>query len=237
MSAAIAGPKPARTGRLDRRQFVLGGALLAASVGAAALRPTRTAPRIAPGDLDRAVPKRIGSFRYVTAAGLVLPPSDELSERIYDQVLTRVYVNDRSEQVMLLIAYGSAQDSGLQLHRPESCYPAAGYSLGPPQIVPFQAGRDTSANAIYLTAERNKRTEQVFYWTRIGDAFPTSLWSGRRAILSANASGLLPDGVLVRMSTISPDRQASLRLIEAFNEALISALPAEGRRLLVGKAL
>lgn len=109
---------------LDRRELLFGGILLGTAGIAMVASP---APLPPPGDaaaFDRAVPLRIGPYRYASAAGVVVPQRDELSTLLYDRYLARTYVAPDRPPVMLLIAYGSTQDYGLQVHRPESCYPA-----------------------------------------------------------------------------------------------------------------
>ncbi len=224
-----------RTASIHRRQFVYGGALVAAAAVAIALTPRRLTDPIARDELDHAVPNVIGRYRFATVSGLVMPPQDEISERIYDQVLTRVYVADDVPPMMLLIAYGSAQDSGLQLHRPEVCYPASGYEISGIREIGLKGLRPgTDVQATFLTAARGSHTEQVLYWTRIGQHFPNSGWQEKSAIISANIGGSLPDGVLVRVSIQSPDRAEALRLVEGFNTAMVASLGARGRRLLLG---
>jgi EpsI family protein len=216
-----------------RRQFLVGGAMLAAAGAAALLAPRRLIAAPPEGILERAIPMQIGAYRYMTASGLVVPPQDELSERIYDAVLTRVYeAGPNDPAIMLLIAYGSAQDSGLQVHRPEVCYPAAGYAIKDTGLAPL-AGV-AGAEATYLTVERGDRTEQVYYWTRIGDRFPKDAWAEKLAIFGANIRGGMPDGVLVRVSMLSPSRAESLAPVTRFNQALLASLGADGRRVLLG---
>lgn len=236
MSAAAPAAALSRTGgSFDRRQFVLGGALLATMAATWALRPRQTASRLQPGMLDRAVPTTIGGYRFMTASGLVLPPQDEITERIYDQVLTRVYAAESGPSVMLLVAYGSAQDYTLQAHLPEVCYPSSGYTLTGLSRVPVNLS-GAHETATYLTAERADRIEQVFYWTRIGDKFPATLADERFAVIKSNLTGVLPDGVLVRISALSPDRSAALVQLADFNQALLAHISPLGQRLLLGRA-
>lgn len=233
LEARAAAPPPLAAARgVDRRQFVLGAALLAAAGGTQLLRPRRLAARLADGELDRAIPKRFGPYSFVTASGLVLPPTDEITDRIYDQVLTRVYSAPDRLPTMLLIAYGSAQDYTLQAHLPEVCYPSSGYTLTGLDRLPVTLRRGRTDKAVFLTAERADRIEQVYYWTRIGDRFPSTLTDERLAVVRANLAGELPDGVLVRMSAISPDRAAALAQLEAFSAALLAGVGPLGRRLL-----
>ena len=72
---------------------------------------------------------------------------------------------------MLLIAQSAGQTGILQVHRPEFCYPAGGYSLSPiVQRRILENGQPIAVNQ--LTATLPGRTEQILYWTRVGDAMP-----------------------------------------------------------------
>jgi EpsI family protein len=217
----------------DRRQFVFGGALLAAAASTMLLKPQRIAAPLTPGALDKAVPKTLGPYSFLTASGLVLPPQDELTEQIYDQVLTRVYTADGLLPIMLLIAYGSAQDYTLQAHLPEVCYPSSGYTLTEVDRLPTRLG-SAAGTATFLTAERAGAIEQVLYWTRIGERFPSSMTEQRLAIFGSNLMRALPDGVLVRVSTLAPTRAEALPQLQAFNQLLVRGIGAAGKRLLLG---
>lgn len=225
---------PAVSGALDRRQFVLGGALLAAAAATVALRPQRVVAPLQPGVLDAAIPKSIGPYTFLTASGLVLPPQDEITEQIYDQVLTRVYTADGLLPMMLLIAYGSAQDYTLQAHLPEVCYPSSGYTLTDLDRVPVRLHRGADETATFLTAERAGTVEQVLYWVRIGQRYPSTLTGERLAVIGANLARTLPDGVLVRISTLAPSRQEALPQLQAFNRLLVDSINPLGRRLFFG---
>ncbi len=77
--------------RPDRRDVLL-GALLAAIGGASVvLRPTSRLAQLGSAKLDAAVPRTLGPWSVATTDGLVTAPSDELSAKLYDQILTRVY--------------------------------------------------------------------------------------------------------------------------------------------------
>ena len=210
-----------------RRELLFGGALFAALGAGAAVRPRRMAPPLLPDTLARGVPLRIAGYRFAGSSGLVLP--DEDRGGIYDQVLTRIYVAPSVPPMMLLVAYGSRQDGGLALHRPEVCYPAAGYRLLDREAVPFPAG-----TATLLTASKAGEAEQIYYWSRIGSAFPASRAQEKWAVISANLRGTLPDGVLVRLSVRSNDRVAALAQMAAFDCAMLASLRPAARALLLG---
>ncbi len=218
---------------IDRRRLVLGGVMVATSAAAVLAVPRRIAPTLPIVDLDRAVPTRIGAYRYASAEGVLLPPRDGLSARLYEGYVVRTYVAPGLAPVMLLIAYGRVQDYQLQLHRPESCYPAFGYTLGPSREVELSLP-DRTIGGIAVTATRQGVSEQLLYWTRIGDSYPTGFWSERMVILRDAVLRGIPDGVLVRLSTVSPDPTAATRALAAFNRMMIEDLGRVGRDCLFG---
>ncbi|HEU0066658.1 MAG TPA: EpsI family protein [Sphingomonas sp.] len=226
MAARLPLPTP------GRREIVLGAALVGAMGAGTLLRPRGEQPVVPAGLLDRVVPMQFDAYRFAGSSGLIVPPPEEMNRPIYDQVLTRVYAKDGDPPVMLLIAYGSAQNATLALHRPEACYPASGYDTGKAREVPL-AGATTGAASV-LTAARGDRVEQIYFWTRIGRGFPVSPIEERLAVLSANLRGLLPDGVLVRLSVRSVTPAAALDQMMRFNALLLGAVGSEGRRLLLG---
>lgn len=216
----------------DRRQLILGGALLAAGAAATALHPRRGNRRFAGTDLERSVPSGIGPYRFASSTGLIVPSRDEMRSGVYDQVLTRVYTADGRPPVMLLIAYGSAQDADLALHRPEACYPSAGYRLDQERELPLAGIAD--ASAIALTATRGGHEEQLYFWSRIGRNFPTARLQEKWAVLRYNLRREMPDGVLVRLSVRSPDWRGATQQMMEFNSLLLKSVKPEGRHLLLG---
>lgn len=222
----------------SRREVLLGGALLATAATAFAFLPRTPRVALPEGGIGRAVPERIGPWRRSDDPGFVLPPSDEeAAAAVYEEQLTRAYDDGAGPAVMLLIAYDRTQSGLLQIHRPESCYPGSGFTLSPPRPVMAMLAPGVTASATFLTATRDDRIEQLLYWTRIGDAFPGDWHAQRWTIAAQNLRGYVPDGVLVRMSTISPDADAALRQLVRFARALFLASPAAGRRLLAGPSI
>jgi EpsI family protein len=216
----------------DRRQVLLGGALTAAAGSAAWLRPRRTTVLLPDGALEKSVPLQLGDYHYASSTGLILPDSDQTTG-IYDQVLTRVYVAPDAAPMMLLIAYGSAQDAGLAVHRPEACYPSAGYTISARSTVELRgvSGRE----ATVLSASRGDRIEQIYFWMRIGERFPTSPIDEKSAVFAANLRGVMPDGVLVRLSVRSTNARGALDQMMAFNAMLLGTGDRMGRAMLLGE--
>jgi EpsI family protein len=218
------------------RRDVLAGSLLLAVTGVSQLlKPDRTSPLLASGELEAAIPKTVGALRFVASSGLVLPPKDELSDRLYDQVLTRVYSGEGLLPVLALFAYGSVQNLSLELHRPDECYPQQGFTITDPEPLPLRLG-DHAVPASVLTARRKGGyVEQVVFWSRIGDRFPASRTEQSWIVAQENFSGRAPDGILARLSVPTADRDLGVRTATRFLHDLARVLPAGGRRIVLGE--
>lgn len=225
-----------RPASIDRRRLVLGGLLLAGGGLAFARQPKVVSPHVGKEDLEKIIPKQIGEWTYESASGLVLPPSDALSDRLYDGLVTRSYAAPGRSPVMLLVAYSNLQDGMLQVHRPEVCYPAGGYALSETRSVDIANGTGGVIPANVFSAAGPSRVEQVLYWTRVGDAFPGSWTDQRLAVMRANLAGVIPDGVLVRVSSLDSAMDQALPALAGFAAALIRTSRPAGRKLLGGAA-
>lgn len=221
---------------VNRRAFLVGGLLAGGATAAALARPVAPPPAISQKQLDASVPLALGDYHAAPGFDAVLPPRDELSKRIYDRYLARGYVAPGKPAVTLVIAYGSTQDYGLQLHRPETCYPASGWSIGTTERLPVEIEGRTVATST-LSAARPGRIEQILYWTRIGSVFPDSAWDSRIEIVKRALTRDLPDGVLVRLSTGAQPKAFAIDTLVQFNTLLVDALAGPGRQLLLGREL
>lgn len=225
----MAGDSP----RYDRRQLILGGTLLAAAGTAFVARPRRAYAALAPERLDAAIPTTLGDYRYRPGDDIILPDRDDDSLKVYQQYVARTYVAPGAPPISLLIAYGAAQDYALQVHRPESCYPPAGFALGASRTIALPIRGVGTIDAVALTARRLDRVDHILYWTRVGDAYPDTLWRQRAVMVRQLLARRVPDGVLVRLSTQGDDAPALARLA-AFNALLLAAIAPAGRGLLLG---
>lgn len=220
---------------LDRRKVVLGLGLAAASGIAQARLPVPVMPRIKEDRFTAMIPKQVGQFTFDTESGLVLPPSDALSARLYDNLVTRTYTDPTGQVVMLLIAYNNKQDGVLQIHRPEICYPAGGYTLTPVEPIDVPITPATALPSQIFGANSEARNEVVLYWTRVGDEYPRRWLEQRWAVAEANLRGVVPDGVLARVSTIGNDFARTTPVLTTFIRDLHRASGDHMRSLLFGK--
>lgn len=92
----------------------------------------------------------------------------------------------------------------------------------------------TELPALSISATREGRTEQIVYWTRVGDHLPLSWTQQRLAIAMDNLRGFIPDAVMVRVSQYGNDKGEALGSIDEFIRNLMSSLSPQIRRVLIG---
>lgn len=217
---------------MDRRQVVL-GILFGSSAAVAAWRqPSTRLDYLGSSKLEDIVPGTIGKWRFVANSGLVVPPEDEMSDDLYSQLLTRVYSDGENPPVMLLIAQSAQQTGVLQVHRPEVCYPTGGFRLSPVSRHAVPVG-DAMLQTNSLVAVGGGVTENIIYWTRVGDSLPLS-WSQQRIdVARQNLKGIVPDAILVRVSIRLGNAEDARKLLNNFVQELLAAIPANKRPVFV----
>ena len=216
----------------DRRKFLL-GLLFCSAAGVAAWRQPRIKiDFLGKEKLEELVPKTIGRWEFVTASGLVIPPEDDFEKTLYSQVLTRVYSDSRGSPIMLLLAQNGGQTGFLQIHRPEVCYTAGGYQISAVTPHPIQVG-STVVPANRMDASSGGPTEHVIYWTRVGNQVPASWRQQKLAVAEQNLKGLIPDAILVRVSTVNDDAETVLANIDEFVRAMLQSIPPSRRSVFI----
>lgn len=218
------------------RALVVLALCLAAAAGARALRPTvhlaDQRPRI---DLEQAFPRQFGDWREEPNmfAQVVNPQQQAILNKIYNQTLARTYANTQGQRVMLSVAYGGDQSDAMQVHKPEACYPAQGFLL----LGSRWAQVVTPAGM--LTVRRvdtrlGARFEPVTYWTTVGDAVVAGGLDKKLNEMRYSLSGRIPDGMLVRVSSIEPDTAQAHSLHDDFIRSLLAAMPQPARGRIAG---
>lgn len=223
---------------MNRRDILTGGAMLTAAAAAAALTPRKHLALLGDRELDTIIPKRIASWSFVESDSFVLPKSPgSLADRLYSQTVTRLYTSDTRMPVMLVMAYGAVQNDLLQLHRPEVCYAAVGFTISASRRVLVPLGGAAELPVRELSAVTDSRQEQICYWTRIGDDLPTDGSAQRMVKLRQQMRGYLADGILVRLSTVGPDDRRVFGDLNAFASELVNAVKPGDRDVLIGRPL
>lgn len=218
------------------RSFLLFGLMLAASAGAYALRPTHKIADQGPKvELETMIPLAFGDWREEKqfSAQIVDPQQKEMIDKIYSQTLSRTYVNGSNYRIMLSIAYGSDQSDSMQVHKPELCYPAQGFILENKQVGTLTAGQ-ISLPVTRIMTSLEQRHEPVTYWTTIGDYTVKGNINKKLVEMSYGLTGKIPDGMLIRLSSIDPEPARAYRVHEQFAAQMLAAVEPETRRRLAG---
>jgi EpsI family protein len=205
-------------------------ALMLLSVAAAAAWKPRTylADQVAKVDLEAMFPKTFGDWVLDerTPAQLVSPDQAAVLEAIYSQTISRTYVNKAGKRIMMSVAYGGDQSDATRAHRPEVCYPAQGF-----QIRSSEVGRvslpDRSLEARRLVASQGSRVEPITYWIAVGDKIALTGTQQKLAQLGYTTRGVIPDGMLFRVSNIDSNSQASYALHQDFVAQLAKHMKPE----------
>lgn len=186
-------------------------------------------------DLETMFPAQFGDWQVDTSLPVVLPAPDVQAklDAIYNQVLARTYINRRTgERVMLSVAYGGDQSDGMQAHLPEVCYPAQGFELrGRQNVVLELEGRRIPARRI--VTRLGARVEPVTYWLTLGEMVAATRTELKMQQMRYGLRGLVPDGMLVRVSSIDRDPERGFSGQRVFLTDLGHALaPAHIDRIL-----
>ena len=216
--------------------LVIGAAMAGTSALTVALTPRERVPQAHERfSLEQMIPARFGEWILDPSVVPLTPDPDQqgMLEKIYDQTLSRTYVDAAGRRVMLSIAYGGDQSKALQLHLPEVCYVAQGFQLvrdgsdrlGTPYgVLPVQR----------LVARQQERNEPITYWITIGEHATRSGIEQKLRRLAYGLSGEIPDGMLVRVSSITDDEPGAWRLQDRFIADLLGTLGGAERVRLIG---
>lgn len=218
------------------RNFLLFALMLAASGLAVALRPTQLiADQAPPIDLEAMIPKSFGEWHDEpqNTTLIIDPQQKETLDRIYTQTLSRTFVNQNGARMMVSIAYGKDQGDTNQVHSPEICYPAQGFTLKNKQRDTLETG-EGPIPITRIETTLGQRNEPVTYWITIGDAVIASSIDKKVTELSYGLQGKIPDGLLFRISSIDPDSARAFLAQKDFAGQLLAALHPQSRKKIIG---
>ena len=222
---------------INFKHLTIGLCMFAAAGLALALKPTQKIADAGPKiDLEVLIPKQFGDWKIdETIAPLIANPEQEaLISKIYNQTLSRTYVNANGERIMLSIAYGGDQSDSMQVHKPEVCYPAQGFQILKNDSDIFSTG-DRSIPVKRLVATQGQRIEPITYWRTVGDAVEVSGVKWKLQQLKYGLTGKIPDGLLFRISSIQADDAKAYLTQDAFTRDLLKAISSEDRQRIIGK--
>ena len=211
--------------------------MLAAFAGGQAWRPTaRLADSRPKVDLETMFPKAFGDWRLDERMPLQLisPDTQAMLNKLYNQTLSRTYINTQGERIMLSVAYGGDQSDATRAHRPEVCYPAQGFQLNDRQDGALALG-DRTLRVRRLVTQLGGRIEPLTYWITVGERITISGTEQKLAQLSYSTRGVVPDGMLVRVSSIDRDSAKAYQLQQAFVVDMAHAIPPALQAQVIGR--
>jgi len=218
------------------RHFVIGLCMFVAAGMALALKPTQkiadTEPKI---NLEALIPKQFGDWKIDETIVPLLPDPETQAKlnKIYNQTLSRTYVNRQGDRIMLSIAYGGDQSDAMAVHKPEICYPAQGFQILKNASDTFSTG-EGRIPVKRLVAKQGQRIEPITYWTTVGDTVAVSGWKWKLDQMKYGLTGKIPDGLLFRISSIEADDAKAYQTQDVFARELLKALSPNGRERIIG---
>jgi EpsI family protein len=219
------------------RYLVIGIVMLGAAGLAPAMKPTQKySDLVGVVNLEAMIPKQFGDWTVDSSLVplQVSPDVQAMLDKIYAQLVSRTYVNSAGDRVMLSIAYGTDQGGeATQVHRPEFCYTAQGFQLLK-NAVDDMATRYGSLGVRRLVAVSGPRHEPITYWITIGDTAALPGLRRKLTQLRYGLTGTVPDGMLVRVSSIDRDDAHAYKVQDGFVNGLLSAMSEKDRTRLVG---
>jgi EpsI family protein len=221
----------------SRRAVLIGTACVLSSGAALALKPRRKVSLLPVGTkLNDILPRKFGGWDSRDVSDLYVPETpDSLEARLYGETVARLFTDRQSGmEIMMLMAHGDSQSNELQLHRPEVCFPAFGFSLTSSAPVELQIRKGITLPARRLLAESNVQRQAVLYWTRLGEYFPVSVTEQRLNRLTAAMHRYIPDGLLARFSMVETGSGAAFAEISRFIPELLSEIPKGHLGVFVG---
>ncbi len=186
-------------------------------------------------DLEIMIPVRFGDWRVDES---IIPlqvdaETQAMLNKIYNQTLSRTYVNSLGQRVMLSVAYGGDQSDNLSVHKPEVCYYAQGFEI----MKTFADELLTQYGNLpikRLMAVKGHRNEPITYWITVGNKAVFPGIEEKLQQLRYGLSGSVPDGMLVRVSSIDSDKVKAYQLQTIFIQDLLSTVDVKGRTRLIG---
>ena len=220
------------------KHLVIGLAMFAAAGMALALKPTaKLVDAESQVNLETLVPAQFGDWKIdeTIATLLVTPELQKVIEETYSQTLTRTYVNSAGKRIMLSVAYGGSHGEGMQTHKPEICYPAQGFQVvkdTKPAVLSTQYG-ELPINR--LVAAQGARNEPITYWVVVGDQQTQFGLKMKLAQMRYTLTGVIPDGMLVRVSSIDRDESGAYDNQTDFIRAMLASMRDNERERITGK--
>lgn len=223
---------------VKRRIYFVACLFVLTAVLAANTRPTvRMAEMGEAINLETLIPKRIGDWVMDEreSVKVINPQANAAITDTYQQVLSRHYVNSTTGNVVMLsIAYGADQSYGNDLHVPDVCYPAGGFQIEQRMTSTLRLDGNINLPTRRLIAQRSQRREPLTYWVIVGEHAVTGALASKLTALRYGMQGIVPDGMIIRTSTLGLTDQESFTEQDAFASEMLRNLPPHWKAKLTG---
>lgn len=226
----------------QRRAWLLGGLMTGAAAAATWATPTHLMAEDSPmPPLADLFGHRAGEWvgRPAQAGWVISPDVQAVLATLYEQTLAMHFEHPRLGAVMLAAAYGGDQSDATRAHRPEVCYPAQGFAVKQVHRQMIQLGQAEGGQLLpvkRLVATLGSRHEPVSYWLNVGGRVATSAWEQKRAQMRHGVRGVVPDGLLVRVSSLDRSAQRGWWLQTRFLDDWWRSLAPAARQRIFGWA-
>jgi EpsI family protein len=210
--------------------------MVATFAGAAAWRPTiHLADQMKKVDLEQLFPRQVGGWTVDDRmpVQLISPDTAAVLNAIYNQTLSRTYVNREGQRIMLSVAYGGDQSDATRAHRPEVCYPAQGFEV----LSAVNTAFDVSGQphpVRRLVTKLGARVEPLSYWIMVGNRATLTGTEQKLAQLAYGYKGMIADGMIIRVSMIDADPKKAFAVQDAFVAALYGVIDPASRSRVFG---
>ena len=189
-------------------------------------------------NLETLFPKTFGQWQVDNSIIPIQPPPDlqKVLDATYDSTLARTYRNESGERIMLSVAYGRNQHEGMNTHRPEICYPGQGFPIvqNTARVEQFEFVNRRFV-VTKVTAASKRRNEPITYWLIVGDRVTTYGFNHKLVALEYGLKGAIPDGMLVRFSSIDASDPKAYALQKTFIAEMLASMPETARQTVLGR--
>lgn len=220
-----------------RAAVILAALMCVGSVLGTTLRPriflADTKP---PVELKTLFPAAFGRWK-IDPNILPLEPSPDLQQALqesYSETLSRTYVRDDGKTIMLSVAYGRNQHKGMNWHRPEICYPAQGIPITVPTSRVEMSFDHHPLPISRLVASNPSRIEPISYWVVVGDRITSFGRAHKLVALTYGLRGYIPDGMLIRVSSINRDTDEAFEDQRQFITDMLQGMSPAARQIVLG---
>lgn len=210
---------------IKTKTLILVGLLLIAMALGHLLTPhiilADTKPRI---DFDTSIPKAFSNWRIDPNQPISVPTPEleSMLKSLYNQNISRTYVDNLGHHVMLAVAYTRIQTDRTRVHRPEVCYPSQGF-----EVISQRDEIDTVADHILpvrrMVTRKQDRKEFVTYWVLIGEKVVVSTRDEKVSQIKYGLRLQIPDNLLFRVSSIEENEAEAFARHKSFIKDMMHA--------------